>query len=152
VVVPDLLTLFDCNYWGGITVSNYEKVKLFLTVIVIFAVLFFAGTLLNFFDSGQVTPIFIAMVFLVVTSVSWVAFEKKGDPVKAKTRDFVPSGQTKICPFCAETIRAEAKVCRFCGQYLDPKAHFWRSPAGITIGVISLLFLIYWFMRIFGLI
>ena len=25
-------------------------------------------------------------------------------------------GDTKMCPHCAETIKAEAKVCRFCGR------------------------------------
>ncbi|MFC1738974.1 PH domain-containing protein [Planctomycetota bacterium] len=28
-------------------------------------------------------------------------------------------GQTKQCPFCAETIRTEALKCRFCGEFLD---------------------------------
>jgi len=27
---------------------------------------------------------------------------------------------TRVCPFCAETIKAQAKVCRFCGRELPP--------------------------------
>ena len=28
-------------------------------------------------------------------------------------------GETRSCPFCAETIKAAARVCRFCGRALD---------------------------------
>ena len=33
-------------------------------------------------------------------------------------RAAIESGQSKVCPYCAEVIKSEAKVCRYCGRDL----------------------------------
>jgi len=36
--------------------------------------------------------------------------------------------ETKICPFCAETIRVEAVVCKHCGRDLEPQPEPQPEP------------------------
>lgn len=43
-------------------------------------------------------------------------------------------GETKACPFCAETIEAAAKVCQHCGRDLEPKLAQQKKQQGWGAG------------------
>lgn len=45
--------------------------------------------------------------------------------------------QTKICPDCAETVKAQARICRFCGYRFEP-APFATPPSATSWSIAQL--------------
>lgn len=54
--------------------------------------------------------------------VGFIVGAALGPDEKAKEAQAMKSGAAKKCPYCAETIKAEAKVCRYCGKDLVVEA------------------------------
>ena len=63
-----------------------------------------------------ISPLFACIILLVMPS-----------NVRELERMSVAAGSSRKCPFCAETVKAEAIVCRFCGRDIPPNTRFTRE-------------------------
>ena len=65
--------------------------------------------------SGVATPEMIARLNSVLSGAS----ANPEEVTEASAEPLVGEPDTKICPECAETVKAQANVCRFCGHRFD---------------------------------
>jgi len=73
----------------------------------------------GWFLIGTLTSLFGIILALVVSDKS----AKAADSAAASlTRESAQSAiaDTRACPYCAETIKAQAVICRFCNRDVDP--------------------------------
>lgn len=64
--------------------------------------------------------VIVAILFVIVIGINYAKRKKNGAVYgHVAYREIVPSGETKECPQCAETIKLKARVCRFCNYKFE---------------------------------
>ena len=107
-----LSLLFVMTDWKG-AIESMAPWTVITVLIGVLGYLYFLPSIIASKTEHE-SGVFILNLFLGWTLIGWVialVWAVSDKPV-------VPLQETQKCPFCAETIKKEAKVCRFCSRDL----------------------------------
>ena len=81
-------------------------------------------------EKAALSKKFLAEVVSVLPNIPEVVQTNVIHPQGVPTID-VDEGDTRTCPYCAETIKSAAIKCRYCGSAIEPKSRDELEPSSI---------------------
>lgn len=141
VVIRLVVLIFLAAY--GLGMGQYSDLNAFgklvaMSFFITAPVLYFMPTIeANLRNKKNIQSIALVNIFLGWTLVGWIvsliwAINEDAPAVSQSTPSQpAVSTSTRICPHCAETVKAEAKICKHCRCELTPTVAVSGAPGAI---------------------
>jgi len=102
--------------------SGFAVVGVLFLIVVVLGLLFFVDLLVVMLVGAGVVVLLYAAVADRDGSLTVTYQLREPGAVPATPPSALPADDTKVCPRCAETVKAAALVCRYCGHEFEAQA------------------------------